>query len=906
MGIRLKILLTFILGFGLMAGIGLSLLKNSVNESYASIERGDITTRMGQAEQGFAAAAASLRSQTSDWAVWNEMYRYALDPDANAGWAQENIGDDALAPADLSMSMILARDGSLLSVSTVGTIDSADRKFDVLGPQMDAYLDRIRQEELPTQCGLLRLDAGLMLACWAAIVQSDFGNVGGDVSGNVSGDVAGTVVMGRLLDTVRLDRLREQTHLSFALEEKAGLPDGLTRWPAMLAPGSLGSGEFWTSNDADWFHLYYPVRDILGQDVGVLALDVPRTVYKQGLALYRQVRGQLVWTVLAMTVLLGLALHFMLIRRLGRFARQINGLEKQSVWDARIDVGGADELGLVARNFNRLLAVIRSQVAGLRELVQAKEAAIRTIEATQAQLVISENEARQGQQRVRDLLDNSGEGFLTFGGDLLIDSETSRACTAMLGCSPAGRNVAEIFGGADPARAELFRSVIPAVLAEPDRDIRESMLSLLPAELSRAGILLKADYKLLDNGRFMVVLTDITDERRLETMLQSERRRLEMIVAAVADRRNFFDAVDSFRHFLSHTLPQRVNEDHAPRELSAWLYREIHTNKGLFNQFSFIATPRELHAVEGSLSGLAARGEALTRLDIADAVARHDLAAVFEADLGVLRAALGDEFLAKGNSIALSAEQAAQLEKLASRLLYGEALDTSAVAVAKLRTLLRELASLRKVTLRAVLADFNGVVQQAAARLEKNVAPIVVLGGADLWLDAEPYRPFFKALGHVFRNAVAHGLETPEERWAADKSECGTITCRVVADGNTIELSIADDGAGIDLDAVRTRAVAAGICTADEIRRLPDDAVAALIFHAGMSTRQTASELAGRGVGLAAVCAETQQLGGRVAVGTTAGKGTEFRFTLPWPTPEQPDIGIIASYEVFAADREEA
>jgi sensor domain CHASE-containing protein/CheY-specific phosphatase CheX len=894
MGIRLKILLTFILGFGLTAGIGLNLLKSSVNESYASIERGDIATRMGQVERGFEAAAASLRSQTSDWAVWNEMYRYALDPDADPEWARENIGDDALAPADLSMSMILARDGRLLSLSTVGNIDGADGKLDVLGPQMDAYLDRVRQDERPARCGLLRLDVGMMLACWAGIVQSD-----------ASGEVAGTVVMGRLLDAARVEQLREQTRLSFTLEEKTGLPDGLVRWPATLAPGSIGSGEFWTANDTDWFHLYYPVRDILGQDAGVLALDVPRTVYKQGLALYRQVRGQLVWTVLSMTVLLGLALHFMLIRRLSRFARQIDGLDKQSAWDVRIDIGGADELGLVARNFNKLLALIRSQVAGLRELVQVKEAALRTIEATQAQLVVSENEARLGQQRVRDLLDNSGEGFLTFGGDLQIDAETSRACVAMLGCSPAGRNVAQIFAGTDPAKAELFRSVIPAVLAEPDRDIRESMLSLLPAELSPAGVLLKAEYRLLENERFMVVLTDITDERRLEGMLQGERRRLEMIVAAVTDRRNFFDAVDSYREFLAHTVPQRLQEGHSPRELVDWLYREVHTNKGLFNQFSFIATPRELHAFETSLATLAARTDALTRLDITDSLARHDLAAAFEADLGVLRAALGDEFLAKGNSVALSAEQAGQLEKLASRLLYGDALDTSAAGVAQLRSLLRELVSLRKVTLGSLLTDFNGLVQQAASRLEKNVAPIVVLGDTELWVDAEPYRAFFKALGHVFRNAVVHGLETPEERWAAGKPEHGTITCRVSADDTIIELSITDDGAGIDLEAVRARAVAAGIHTADEIGCLATDAVAALIFKPGMSTRQTVSELAGRGVGLAAVSAETQRLGGRLEVGMAAGNGTEFLFTLPWlPAPVSGPGAAVARHERLAEKSE--
>ena len=82
MGIRLKVLLAFVLCFGLMAGVSLILLQQSMRKSYEAIERDDIADNMGRVEQSFEASATSLKNLAKDWAVWNEMYRYALKPDA--------------------------------------------------------------------------------------------------------------------------------------------------------------------------------------------------------------------------------------------------------------------------------------------------------------------------------------------------------------------------------------------------------------------------------------------------------------------------------------------------------------------------------------------------------------------------------------------------------------------------------------------------------------------------------------------------------------------------------------------------------------------------------------------------------------------------------------------------------
>jgi signal transduction histidine kinase len=488
--------------------------------------------------------------------------------------------------------------------------------------------------------------------------------------------------------------------------------------------------------------------------------------------------------------------------------------------------------------------------------------------------------AEAANQGLTSLLDNSGQGFLSFGADLQIDSQYSLACETMLRQSPAGHNAADLFFPDDAAKADLFRTIIASVLIESDPDTWDVMLSLLPTEIERDTVTLKAQYKALENRKFMVVLTDITAERRMAALLRSERQRLELIVMAVSDSRNFFEAIDAFREFLSLGLVRRLQSEAVPQTIAKALYREIHTYKGLLSQFSFPDAPKALHDTETRLSGLLSLGEALTRQQLEQLVSPQALQTPFDTDLAILSDALGDDFLEHGDSIILSDAQARQLEALAARLLHGESVDTSAC---ELRQFLQEIGTLRKVSLRDVLMGFDGLIRQAAKRMEKEVAPIEVTGGDDVWIDPNTYRPFLQALVHVFRNAVAHGLETPEARWEAEKDETGKITCSVAVQGNTLQLCIADDGAGINLSALRLRAVSAGIYRASEVELVPDDTLAQLIFMDNISTQSEVSDLAGRGIGLAAVLNETKKQGGAVFVKTRAGQGTEFVFTLPLP-----------------------
>ena len=506
----------------------------------------------------------------------------------------------------------------------------------------------------------------------------------------------------------------------------------------------------------------------------------------------------------------------------------------------------------------------------------------------EAELVHSKEVAEASREKVTSLLDNSGQGFLSFGADLVVEPAYSRACQAMLGGAPAGRDAARVLFGNDGAREELLHAVIPAVLAETDPATQEVMLSLLPAEIQREDLILKAEYRLLDGDRLMLVLTDMTAERRMAAMLESERRHLELIVMAVSDSRNFFETIDGFQEFLAQGLPRTLADGRAPQVLAKELYRQIHTYKGLLNQFSFPSAPKALHAIETRLSELSSSREVVTAQQLADLVSAQALQTALDADLAVLSGALGEDFLARGESVTLTNVQAQQLEGLAARLLRGEPIDT---AIAEVRALLESLSMLRKVSIKDMLMGFEGLVQQAATRLEKEVAPIAVEDDADVQVDPQRYRPFFRSLVHVFRNAVAHGIETPEARWAAGKDEVGRITCRLARTDDALQMSIADDGAGICLDALRQRAVAAGLYCAQDIGAVPDTDITQLIFMDNISTQAQVSELAGRGVGLPAVLAETKNLGGRIVVHSVYGQGTEFMFEWPLSQNEPMDGG---------------
>jgi chemosensory pili system protein ChpA (sensor histidine kinase/response regulator) len=168
-------------------------------------------------------------------------------------------------------------------------------------------------------------------------------------------------------------------------------------------------------------------------------------------------------------------------------------------------------------------------------------------------------------------------------------------------------------------------------------------------------------------------------------------------------------------------------------------------------------------------------------------------------------------------------------------------------------------------------------------RLEGKRVTIVTSGG-DVELDKAVVEKVVDPLIQLLRNALAHGIEPVAIRLARGKPAEGQVTLAARHEGDAVFLEVADDGAGIDAAKVRASLVASGRLTADEAAGASDEQIVAAIFEPGVSTREGADELAGRGVGLDVVRENIARLGGEIAVASRPGAGTRFSIRLPLTT----------------------
>ncbi len=183
----------------------------------------------------------------------------------------------------------------------------------------------------------------------------------------------------------------------------------------------------------------------------------------------------------------------------------------------------------------------------------------------------------------------------------------------------------------------------------------------------------------------------------------------------------------------------------------------------------------------------------------------------------------------------------------------------------------------RMVPFDALVPRLRRVLRQAATDTGKQVQ--LKLEGAQGELDRNVLERMTAPLEHMLRNAVAHGLESPDARARAKKPEEGEVRIAVRREGSEVVLEVGDDGAGLNRKAIRKRAEERGLIRGDAV--LADSALDALIFEPGFSTADEVSRLAGRGVGMDVVASEVRQLGGTLDIQTQAGKGTTFLLRLP-------------------------
>ncbi|MBS0335743.1 MAG: Hpt domain-containing protein [Proteobacteria bacterium] len=207
--------------------------------------------------------------------------------------------------------------------------------------------------------------------------------------------------------------------------------------------------------------------------------------------------------------------------------------------------------------------------------------------------------------------------------------------------------------------------------------------------------------------------------------------------------------------------------------------------------------------------------------------------------------------------------------------------DAALAAQARLnRELQQDLMRIRMVPIGSIVERLHRIVRQTSKELGKRAN--LDIRGVNVELDRSALERMTGPLEHLLRNAITHGLEMPDARVAEGKAAMGEIALEVRQEGNEVTLVLADDGAGLHLGRIREKATARGLLQPGESRS--DQQLAELIFTPGLSTAETVTELAGRGVGLDVVMSEVSALGGRIELASTPGQGTRFTIRLPLTT----------------------
>lgn len=455
------------------------------------------------------------------------------------------------------------------------------------------------------------------------------------------------------------------------------------------------------------------------------------------------------------------------------------------------------------------------------------------------------SEIRERNRDMRVVLDNVRQGLVTIGADASLSSEHSAALEDWFGPYEAGegfgpylaRSCDKLGAWFDLSWETVTDGFLPLELA----------IDQLPSKASFDGRHFAFEYEpVLDADgeleKMLVVVSDITADVERAEAESLQREILSIFERILNDRVGFVEFYEEAGRLLAGAQGTRGDD-------WALTKRQIHTVKGNAGVFGIDSIVEICHVLEDRI----AEGDT------------DELDEQFEA---------------------LEARWSALSETI-DRMLGNQGQDTVVMTGQEYETILRlavdgadhadiakGLVDLKLEPTEQRLGRFAEQARALAQRLEKGDLEVAV-DGDGLRLERERFADFWASFTHVLRNAIDHGIESPDERRETGKADQGRIDLRTYETGESFVVEVADDGRGIDWSGVAERAEALGLPNQDE-----QDLVEAL-FATGLTTKDSVSTTSGRGVGLAAVREACRELGGGVAVDSEIGRGTVVRFSFP-------------------------
>jgi two-component system, chemotaxis family, sensor kinase CheA len=428
---------------------------------------------------------------------------------------------------------------------------------------------------------------------------------------------------------------------------------------------------------------------------------------------------------------------------------------------------------------------------------------------------------------LRTILDSLGQGILVFGSDGLTLPVYSQICEKLFGESLAGRPIENVLGF-ESDEASVFANWREAVFAEmlDFTDLTPLAPNRLPLP-APTEIALSYNRMVSEQGAtagVVVVATDRTAEVAAIRLAERERALVKKVVQVARHK-------EAFRLFVldaKELLAELSTGIFASREE---LERRLHTLKGGAATFALANVAHVCHDLETHIKTIEIES-AEFKLELK--LRAHEMLTSLNAELEELNDLLGP--------------------------------------------LGREERGSGDPALKVYIAPYQNSVLELAERLGKKVAPLEIEGG-DIRVSQARFRPLLGSLVHAFRNAVDHGIETPEERVASGKPELAKLLCASTISGNDLVIEISDDGRGVNVERLREKLRSHP--TKSAWASASDEEITQLILEGDLSTASAVTDVSGRGVGLSAIADEARKLGGQMRVESVVGQGTKFVIVVP-------------------------
>ncbi|MBP8714742.1 MAG: chemotaxis protein CheA [Lachnospiraceae bacterium] len=238
--------------------------------------------------------------------------------------------------------------------------------------------------------------------------------------------------------------------------------------------------------------------------------------------------------------------------------------------------------------------------------------------------------------------------------------------------------------------------------------------------------------------------------------------------------------------------------------------------------------------------------------------------------LDVLMNLVSELIIAKNSLVAASSAEGDTNTAVNEQVEYLESVTTS---------LHESVMKVRMVPIESVVNKFPRMIRDLSKKLNKPME--LYMTGEDTELDRTVVDEIGDPLMHLLRNAADHGLESPEVRKQENKPETGSIFLNAYQDGNNVVIEVRDDGAGIDVESVKAKAVDRGVVTQEQADAMTEKEAIALLFDAGFSMSKVVTDVSGRGVGLDVVKSKIESLSGEVEVKNKLGEGSSWIIRLP-------------------------